>query len=252
MQRTKGLILRTPFEKSIKNLASQDTFRYSKNVKSLQERKIEGSLFPLHSKTCEKICFVFPPNRKYMSFKQDAVLELHGRILVDCENLSSLSLTTNEIVRFHLVEHLMGIYLNNGINKFLKGIKCSFNDSNFVNCSTLSFSDFNTFELFSDIENSLLKSTDTLKASNRSNDIPSQFELATISDKDYGYIGESNDSADDLTTPRIWKTTLPIYPFRSNPSFFQNRLNAASASSVNTPTVCNHKNNPLGLTPPPL
>ena len=210
-------VLRSPFEKAIKNSSAINEYRYSKNIKTFEEKRLKADLFPIHQARGkrEKITFTFPPNSKFLSFRKDVNLELHGRIIVQCiaDEVSTQSpskSTPPTKQAFHLSEHKMNVYLNNGINKFIKNIRCTLNDTLSVNTSTLSFNDYNSFSLYHDIETSFLKSTDPFLESNKLMDNISQLTLPTINNEQYGgYTGETIETMNDIKTPRIWRTTLP-------------------------------------------
>lgn len=227
----------SPLEKAIKKNIVPQSPKYSKNVHNQQEKKISASLFPQNSKNVEKLSFYFDAqNRFYRSFRQDYQLEVHGKILVNCITKEEALTGVPKIIErtFHLNEKYMDIYLNNGFIKFIKNIKCTFNNNVAVNCDTLAFQDFPVFPLYHDIESSLVPSTDQSKLSNLLLcDIPSQFELKNISNL---ISGESKTKCTDTDTNRIFKTPLPIYPFRSSPQFYKNRMK--SAEPLEDP-VCN-------------
>ena len=210
MPQPSNKILRSPIEKSLKNNSSQNSFRYSKNVSDLQEKRIRAQLFPLNTKKVEKMSFLFDPSTKYTSFRENIHLEVVGKLLVRCSQTSLAK--PDEIVdkTLHLNEKKMKIYMPNGIGKAIRNIRVSFNHATSVNCSTLSFQSFNTFELYNDIEISLLKESDEFKLSNLlQNDIISQFELGRVSEL---IAGESEESYININTPRGFRTTLPCYP----------------------------------------
>ena len=203
-------ILRGPIEKSLKNNSSQSSFRYSKNVSSLEEKKICAELFPNNTKNVEKLSFLFEPSKKYIGFRENIHLEIIGKILVKCSQTSKAKPDETVEKTLHLNEKKMKIYMPNGIGKAVKNVRVNFNHSTAVNCSTLSFQSFNTFELYNDIEISLLRDSDEFKLSNLlQNDIVSQFELERVSEL---IAGESEESFSNTTTPRVFRTTLPCYP----------------------------------------
>ena len=228
-------IVRSPLEKSLKSLINEnESFKYSKNISHMEEKDKEGVLFPKNDKTPKKITFDFEPNNSYISFRENLHLSILGKIKVVCnKKLLAGALETTDTT-FALNEEKMKIYLPGGINKFIKNVKCTFNNNVPVNCSTLAFQDFNTFELYHNIETSLLKDSDEFKASNRQLGIVSQMELSGIKDiikpEKAAYISE-------LDNLRCFQSTLPCYPFRKYPSFIKNRIKSTLASNPNIPTV---------------
>ena len=232
---TQSKIFRSPLEKSLKTSSSPNNFRYSKNVSELQEKTVQGVLFPSNSKKIEKISFTIDPSKKYIGFRENIHLEIHGKILLKCiaTKVKPSADDVAENVTLHLNEKLMSIYLNNGINKFISNVKCTFNNSSNLNCSTLSFQDMNAFELYNDLEISLLKSSDEFKLTNfLQNDIISQFELNKLEE----LAGESEENLKDVKSSRIFRTTLPIFPFRTFPKFYKNRIDASGTETANIST----------------
>lgn len=227
-------IVRSPLEKSLKRLSENESFKYSKNIIHLEEKEKEGVLFPKNVKNPTKITFNFEPNNSYISFREDLHLSIIGKIKVICRKQLNDGTVDTVDVTFALNEELMKIYLPGGINKFIKNVKCTFNNNIPVNCSTLSFQDFNTQELYHNIETSLLKDSDDFKASNRKLGILSQMELAGIKDilkpEKAAYISE-------LDNLRLFQTVLPSFPFRKYPSWMKNRIKSTLASNPNIPTV---------------
>ena len=225
-------ILKSPLEKSIKSIATADPFRFSKNVHSLSEKKISADLFPVNSETCQQLSFNFKPSTSYLSFRESLHLQVFGKIIVKTTD------PDGAIKNFHLSEDAMNIYLNDGFSKFVKGVKTTFNNHVTLDTSTLSFMDLNTFEIYSAIETSFLKSTDEFKKSNlMNNDIISQLELDQIKSL---VTGEVFGDIEDITTSRKFSCSIPTFPFRLYPSFFKNRLKSAANSNAdnNLPTVC--------------
>ena len=228
-------IVRTPLEKSLKSLNENESFKYSKNIIHMEEKDKEGVLFPKNDITPKKISFDFEPNNSYISFRENLHLSILGKIKVVCnKKLADGTLDTDTDTTFALNEEKMKIYLPGGINKFIKNVKCTFNNNVPVNCSTLAFQDFNTFHLYHTIETSLLKDSDEFKASNRKLGIVSQMELSGITDiikpEKSAYITELNNL-------RCFQSTLPCFPFRKYPSFIKNRIKSTLASNPNIPTV---------------
>ena len=224
-------ILKGPLEKSIKYIAGSEPFRYSKNVSNLCAKRVQADLFPPNSTSCQQMSFTLKPSKKYISFRQDCHLEVYAKILVNTTD-------ENDVVHlFHLNEKIMNIYLNDGFSKFIKNVKCVFNNSVSLDTSTLSFQDLNVFEMYNAIETSFLKNTDEFKQTNLMlNDIISQFELSQIKAK---IVGEQGGDIDNISSDRIFTCTLPIFPFRLYPSFYKHRLRSSTSHTPeNLPTVC--------------
>jgi hypothetical protein len=229
-------IVQLPFKKALKNFYDNDSVKFSKNIKYFEEKEIAGNLFPANTKTPEKISFVFDPRKEYVSFRQDLHLSIYGQIKVICNPVDANNEADTKIEQtFMLNEEMMKMYLNSGINKFIRNVTCTFNNNHLIDCTTLSFQDFNCFELYQNIETSLLKSSDPFKASNKDLDILSQFELSTIQDTIKPEGKENVTSTPDLQ--RLFQSTLPLFPFRNTPRFHKNRVNSTLSAVPSTVSI---------------
>lgn len=244
-------IVRLPFEKALKNFYDNDSVKFSKNIKYFEEKELEGKLFPANSKTPEKLSFVFDPRPQYISFRQDVHLSIYGQIKVICNPVGANDVVDQKTKKtFMLNEKMMNMYLNSGINKFIRNVKCTFNNNTLIDCSTLSFQDFNTFDLYHAIESSLLKESDPLKASNQNLDILSQFELSKIKELIDPEGKENVESTENYQ--RLFQTTLPLFPLRKLPPFYKNRINSTLSSVPNSPTVSIYLTIIFFCLPPPI
>ena len=232
MPQIKSHILKSPIEKSIKFSSTSEHLRYSKNVANLSEKKIQANRIPNSSKKCQKLYFNIEPSQRYISFRNDCNISINAKVLVSCTDLeTSVSKT------FHLKESLMNIYLNSGFIKFINNVKCTFNHVLTLDSSTLSFQDFNVMELYHNIETSFLKSSDEFKKTNLLiNKICTQFELDSLKPPSTPVIGDLAE-ASDVTSSRLWTSSLPLFPFRNVPPYYKNRLNSATPENLHLATV---------------